>query len=120
METVEMTCMSTKKKFSVPRDEIEVVVLKNGRYAYRAPCPWTGKNGKDLFAFKFCSVEAYVSYLARVSTEDKDEHSEDPKAGTRGPRRDLAAKCLSQSWLPCRGGLGAPRCVADTWQRPSS
>ena len=62
-----MTCMTTKKKFEV--DDPEVVVLNNGRYAYRAECPWEGKNGKKLTAFKFCSTEAYRKFQA------KSEHS---------------------------------------------
>ena len=56
---VELTCMTTKKKFTVPADEAPVVMLKNGRYAYRVRCPWDGKNGKELYAFKFCSADAY-------------------------------------------------------------
>ena len=39
-----------------------VTVLANGRYAYRVKCPWPGKNGKELYAFKFCSSEAYKNY----------------------------------------------------------
>ena len=26
---------------------------------YRVRCPWDGKNGKELYAFKFCSAAAY-------------------------------------------------------------
>ena len=47
-----MTCMTTKQKFEVLQPE--VTVLKNGRYAFIADCPWDGKNGKKLVAFKFC------------------------------------------------------------------
>ena len=36
-----------------------MIVLRNGRYAYRVKCPWEGKNGKQLYAFKFASMEAY-------------------------------------------------------------
>jgi len=60
MPTVTMTCMTTKKKFDV--DDPEVVVLKNNRYAYRVKCPWQGKNDRDLYAFKFCSAQAYEDY----------------------------------------------------------
>ena len=67
-----MTCMTTKKKFVVP--DPEVVVLANGRYAYRAQCPWEGKNGRVLTAFKFCSKAAYEEYEAR-SLGQKPEHS---------------------------------------------
>lgn len=60
METpsVTMTCMTRKEKFEV--QDPEVVMLKNGRYAYKARCPWEGKNGKELFAYKFCSKAAYM------------------------------------------------------------
>jgi hypothetical protein len=57
METVTMTCMTTKQKFDV--ENPTVIRLKNGRYAYRVRCPWDGKNGKELYAFKFCSAAAY-------------------------------------------------------------
>ena len=63
-----MTCMTTKQKFEV--EEPDVVVLRNGRYAYKAKCPWRGKNDKELFAFKFCSAANYEAYELR-----KDEHS---------------------------------------------
>ncbi len=70
-ETVTMTCMTTKKRFDV--EDPPVIVLKNGRYAYRAKCPWSGKNDKELFAFKFCSALAYQRYCGRsvdLPTED--------------------------------------------------
>ena len=38
--------MTTKQKFEV--DDPEVIVLQNGRYAYRVICPWKGKNEKDF------------------------------------------------------------------------
>lgn len=60
---VTMTCMTTKQKFDV--EDPPVVVLKNGRFAYRVECPWKGKNEKTLTAFKFCSSEAYDRYLER-------------------------------------------------------
>lgn len=72
-EPVVMTCMTTKKKFDSMNPP--VVVLGNGRYAYRAPCPWRGKNDKELFAYKFCSAAAYQSYTS--STDDKQVPSED-------------------------------------------
>lgn len=59
-EPVTMTCMTTKKRFDVAKPP--VIVLKNGRYAYRAQCPWLGKNDKVLHAFKFCSADAYKMY----------------------------------------------------------
>lgn len=70
-----MTCMTTKQKFDV--DNPTVVMLKNGRYAYRVKCPWEGKNGKELHAFKFCSADAYTRYTE--SSKDKDEQVEAPE-----------------------------------------
>ena len=68
-----MTCMTTKQKFDVTNPP--VVVLANGRYAYRVKCPWEGKGGKELYAFKFCSAAAYQNYLdnQEESPEDKPE-----------------------------------------------
>ena len=65
-----MTCMTTKKTFDV--EQPEVIVLKNGRFAYTATCPWEGKNGKILTAFKFCSAEAHREYQERCA---KSEHN---------------------------------------------
>ena len=56
--------MTTKQKFEV--EEPDVVVLANGRFAYKAKCPWEGKNGKELWAFKFCSAAAHAEYVART------------------------------------------------------
>jgi hypothetical protein len=58
--------MTTKKKFEV--EDPPVVVLANNRFAYRCKCPWEGKNGKELHAFKFCSKAAYESWVARAET----------------------------------------------------
>ena len=66
---VTMTCMTTKKKFEV--EDPEVVVLRNGRYAYRCACPWEGKNGKKLHAFKFCSRSAYERFESRAQTREE-------------------------------------------------
>lgn len=63
-----MTCMTTKKKFDV--EDPEVVVLRNGRYAFRAECPWEGKNGKKLVAFKFCSAKDYSEQECRKSSAE--------------------------------------------------
>ena len=68
---VTMTCMTTKKKFDV--DAPEVVLLRNGRYAYKATCPWEGKGGKQLAAFKFCSSEAYREFTSRA-VKSESEH----------------------------------------------
>eukprot|EP00965_Chrysotila_dentata_P078724 2595042-Pleurochrysis_carterae.AAC.5 len=77
---VTMTCMSMKKNFDVV--DPPVTVLANGRYAYRAKCPWQRKDGADLYAFKFCSTDAHKDYLKRmesVATRDSGEESEEPK-----------------------------------------
>tara|TARA_R100000951_G_scaffold111779_2_gene111196 strand:+ start:916 stop:1143 length:228 start_codon:yes stop_codon:yes gene_type:complete len=60
---VQMTCMTTKQKFEV--EHPTVVVLANGRYAFKCVCPWQGKNGKDLHAFKFCSSSDYEAFVER-------------------------------------------------------
>ena len=71
---ITMTCMTTKKKFEVLRPE--VTVLKNGRYAFRADCPWEGKNGKKLIAFKFCSLADYEAQCARQKESEHFEKEE--------------------------------------------
>ena len=72
-EPVVMTCMTTKQNFTVI--DPEVYVLKNGRYAYKAPCPWPGKNGKNLVAFKFCSKEAYENHVRKQAPESEQKAS---------------------------------------------
>lgn len=72
-EKVTMTCMTTKQKFEV--ENPPVVMLKNGRYAYRVQCPWKGKNDKDLFAFKFCSAAAYERFREKEPSEPSGEES---------------------------------------------
>lgn len=71
MPSTTMTCMTTKKKFDV--ENPEVVVLANGRYAFKVMCPWEGKNGKVLHAFKFCGKKDYEEFLNSVSDEVEDE-----------------------------------------------
>ena len=66
-----MTCMTTQQKFEV--DGPDVVILANGRYAFKCKCPWEGKNGKDLYAFKFCSASDYMAFIAREKEEDVAE-----------------------------------------------
>ena len=66
---VAMTCMTTKQKFDV--DDPPVVILANGRYAYRVQCPWEGKNGKVLYAFKFCSAAAYRAWEAKSEQQER-------------------------------------------------
>jgi hypothetical protein len=74
--------MTTKQKFEV--DDPEVIVLKNGRYAYRVKCPWEGKAGKELYAFKFCSANAYKTWQEKQAdqTEAPDEPDETSKLET--------------------------------------
>ena len=72
-EKVTMTCMTTKQKFEV--EDPAVVMLANGRYAYRVRCPWDGKNGKELFAFKFCSAAAYKAFHEREESEQEAPES---------------------------------------------
>ena len=76
-EVVTMTCMTTKQKFEVSNPR--VTVLANGRYAYRVACPWEGKNGKKLTAFKFCSKQAYDDQCAREKEEPPEEVPESPE-----------------------------------------
>ncbi len=73
MDPVQMMCMTKKQKFEV--ENPEVVVLSNGRYAYRAMCPWKGKNDRDLYAWKFCGQAAYERWLA--TKPDESESQED-------------------------------------------
>lgn len=73
--TVTMTCMTTKQKFEV--EDPTVIMLANGRYAYRVMCPWKGKNDKDLYAFKFCSSKAYEASMS----EDKQQAEDDKEEG---------------------------------------
>ena len=73
-ERVTMTCLTKKQKFEV--EDPPVVVLANGRFAYRVACPWKGKNDRDLYAFKFCSSEAYKRHLARTNPGEDGDKSE--------------------------------------------
>ncbi len=72
---VTMLCMTTKKKFDV--EDPEVVMLSNNKYAYRCECPWEGKNGKKLTAFKFCTAAAFEDYQARhkASTSETEQET---------------------------------------------
>ena len=77
-----MTCMTTKQKFEV--EDPTVIMLSNGRYAYRVKCPWEGKAGKELYAFKFCSAEAYRKYQERTGeTEQREEEEEEEEQEER-------------------------------------
>ena len=66
-----MMCLTTKKTFEV--EDPEVIVLKNGRYAFRAQCPWKHDSGKLLYAFKFASKKAYEEFIAKNSGESEPE-----------------------------------------------
>ena len=71
---VTMTCMTTKQKFDV--ENPTVVLLKNGRFAYKVECPWKGKNDRVLHAYKFCSADAYHRYKetqAGAGASDEEE-----------------------------------------------
>lgn len=63
MEPVEFTCMTYKKKFVV--EDPLVIRLKNGRHAFKAPCPWRSSTGRILYAYKFCSVHDYEAHRER-------------------------------------------------------
>lgn len=75
MSVVTMTCMTTKKKFECV--DPPCIMLANGRYAYRVKCPWEGKNGKQLFAFKFCSAAAYKQQSEPKVVEERPESPND-------------------------------------------
>ena len=83
--TVEFTCMTTKKKFEV--NDPDVVVLKNGRFAYRAECPWEGKNGRSLVAMKFCST---VDHERFVESRDGQKASRLDKTDAAESEHDAA------------------------------
>ena len=68
---VTMTCMTTKEKFEAV--DPAVIVLANGRYAYREKCPWSGKSGQPLYAFKFCSRAAFDRYTAMQESAREEE-----------------------------------------------
>jgi len=70
MAVVTMTCMTTKQKFEV--EDPEVVVLANGRFAYRAECPWLGKAEKTLTAYKFCSRADHEAYVLKKEAEAEE------------------------------------------------
>ena len=71
---VTMTCMTTKQKFEVP--DPPVIVLANGRYAYRCECPWVGKSGQTLYAFKFCSKAAFDRFTSSQTAETEETLAE--------------------------------------------
>ena len=69
---VTMTCLTTKQKFDV--DNPPVIVLANGRYAYKVECPWKGKNDKVLTAFKFCGKKQYEDFVASQAPESQEKN----------------------------------------------
>ena len=78
---VTFTCLTTKKTFEV--ENPPVVQLANGRYAYKVPCPWTGKNGRALTAFKFAPKTAWDEQAAR-QVEEKADAEADAASDTEG------------------------------------
>jgi len=83
MPAVTFTCLTTKKTFEV--EDPPVVQLANGRYAYKVPCPWTGKNGRALTAFKFAPKTAWDEQAARqVQVEEKAEEPQPTTSDTEG------------------------------------
>ena len=89
-----MMCMTTKQKFEV--EDPEVVVLSNGRYAFRAKCPWKGKRDQDLYAWKFCGQQAYERWVTGGQTEppepmpEHEEESDEPLSEPIRPHRQKA------------------------------
>ena len=64
--------MTRKQKFTV--ENPRVVVCKDGKkFQYRVPCPWEGKNGKQLIACKFCKKSDYDRYMASLSSDDEED-----------------------------------------------
>ena len=71
MVNVTFTCMTKKEKFDVV--DPDVVVLKNGRFAFKARCPWEGKDNQTLHAFKFCGRADHEAYLERSTDPEVEE-----------------------------------------------
>ena len=81
-----MTCMTTKQKFEC--DDPPVIMLCNGRYAYKVECPWRHKSGRVLYAWKFASTDAYTDYTKRhevVETLEPEEEEERPEEQAVSP-----------------------------------
>lgn len=77
-----MTCMTTKQKFMA--EEPNVVVLRNGRYAYKVECPWKGKQDKALHAFKFCGSKDYEHFMEhqlKSADHPESEPENEPEIG---------------------------------------
>lgn len=80
MAPVTMTCMTTKQKFEV--EDPEVVVLKNGRFAYKAECPWLGKGARTLTAYKFCSRADHEAYESKNKPTEEEAGEEQSSPAT--------------------------------------
>ena len=93
--------MTTKQKFTV--EDPDVQVLKNGRYAYRVKVPWEGRNGKELWAFKFCSTAAYKAYLERTENLQRKPH-----ATYEERARGAGEPCAVRRRRPGGGGRPTP------------
>jgi len=92
MVNVTFTCMTKKEKFDVV--DPEVVVLKNGRFAYKSRCPWEGKDHQTLHAFKFCGRadhEAYIARTADPAIEEEDPAEVEPEAEPAETQPEAAA-----------------------------
>jgi hypothetical protein len=92
MVNVTFTCMTKKEKFDVV--DPEVVVLKNGRFAYKSRCPWEGKDNQTLHAFKFCGRadhEAYIARTADPAIEEEDPAEIEPEAEPAETQPEAAA-----------------------------
>ena len=42
------------------------------RFAYKARCPWEGKENQTLYAYKFCSSDAHDEYEKRVKAAEEE------------------------------------------------
>jgi hypothetical protein len=92
---VEMTCMTTKKKFEV--DGPEVVVLRNGKYCYKALCPWKGKNGRLLHAYKFASKAAWEEYRKGVESESECSEEAEDESSEHFPNAERSGEGSTQT-----------------------
>ena len=63
--------MTKKQKFMA--ENPTVVRLSNGRFAYKSKCPWEGKNGRELYAYKFCSIADYEHYVESTEEPSAEE-----------------------------------------------
>ena len=74
-----MMCLTTKKTFEV--EHPEVIVLKNGRYAYKTECPWKHASGKTLYAFKFASKKAHEAFRSKSGDSEHESRDSEHESG---------------------------------------